>query len=458
MTADELLALAERALEFAGGEAQATVTHERSLFARFARSRATQSTGIDDVRVELAVVRDGHVGSAASNLLDDDSLRSTAQRAAGAADALARAGTGAYPGVADEAVGRPHQGWDAETAKLDPAAAGAALAAAFDVAWRHGLETFGLWTGGEVHTAYATSTGLRATDRTTDAFMKVMCRDGSGRSGIAQATGTGIAALDAAALAERAAAKVAPGDSVELAPGEYPVVLAPEAVGTLLDFAGWLCFNGLAHVEDRSALTGRIGSRVAATGINLSDSPRHPSTLPRSFDAEGTPKAPLPLIQDGVAHRIAHDRRSAALAGDGASSTGHAIRAGGDPGGPWLTNLVLAGGDAATERELLAPIERGIYVTRLWYVNIVHEKQALLTGMTRDGTFLIEDGRLGPRCHDVRFTDSVLRMLDATEALTAEPRLVSEGDFYGSRFAFGVVCPAMRVQGFRVSGSTTDAA
>ena len=458
MTGDELLALAERALRFAGGEAQATVKHERSLFSRFARSAPTQSTGIDDVRVELAVVRDGHVGSATSNLLDDDSLRATAQQAASAAEALARDGPGEYPGVADDAVGRPHQGWDSVTAELDPAAAGAALTAAFAVAERHGLEAYGLWTAGEVHTAYATSTGLRVTDQTTDAFMKVLCRDRSGRSGLAQATGTRIAALNARGLAERAAAKVVPGDSVELAPGEYPVVLAPEAVGALLDFAGWLCFNGLAHVEKRSALTGRIGTRVVAPAINLSDSPRYPATLPRSYDAEGTPKAPLPLIQEGVAHRVAHDRRSAALAGDGASSTGHAYRAGGDPGGPWLTNLVLAGGDAASEQELMAPIERGIYVTRLWYVNIVHEKQALLTGMSRDGTFLIEDGKLGPRCHDVRFTDSVLRILDATEALTSAQRLVSEGEFYGGRFAFGVVCPALRAQGFRVTGATTDAA
>jgi predicted Zn-dependent protease len=90
----------------------------------------------------------------------------------------------------------------------------------------------------------------------------------------------------------------------------------------------------------------------------------------------------------------------------------------------------------------------------LWYVNVVHERQTLLTGMTRDGTFLIEDGRIGRPVRDVRFTDSALRILASTEALTAATRLVSEGEFYGRRFAAGVVCPAVRAHGFRVTGAT----
>jgi predicted Zn-dependent protease len=115
---------------------------------------------------------------------------------------------------------------------------------------------------------------------------------------------------------------------------------------------------------------------------------------------------------------------------------------------------VLIGGGAADEAELIAPIERGLYVTRLWYVNPVHEKSTLLTGTTRDGTFLIEDGRLARPVKDVRFTDSILRLLGATEALTAAQQLTSEAEFYGRRFASGVVTPALRAQGFRITGQT----
>jgi PmbA protein len=151
-----------------------------------------------------------------------------------------------------------------------------------------------------------------------------------------------------------------------------------------------------------------------------------------------------------VAHGVAHDIRSAALAGE--RSTGHALTPGGDPGGPHPTNLVLAGGGAVDETELCAPIERGVYVTRLWYANVVRPKETLITAVTRDGTFLIEDGRVTRPLRDLRLTDSVLGILSRTEALTRDQTLTSDGEFYGRRFAYGVVCPALRADGVRFTG------
>jgi predicted Zn-dependent protease len=448
------LELAERALAFADGDAQATVVRERSLLSRFARSTPTQATEVDDVTVSLLRVHDGHTGSGETNDTSDDGLRDAAQRADAAARAAARAAgsPGDYPGLPAPAPTRPHDGFDATTAQLDPAPAGAALRAAFDGCAEHGLQAFGIWTAGAVETAIASTAGIRVHDAVTDAFMKVIARDERGRTGWAAGADSAIAALDPAALAARAAAKVSPLDPIELEPGEYPVVLEPDALGALLDFLGGLAFNGLAHVEGRGALSGRLGERIAAPAINLADSPRFGRTLPRAFDAEGVPKHPLPLIQDGVAHAVAHDTRSAKRAGT--TSTGHALEPGGSAYGAVPTNLVLTGGGAADEAELMAPIERGLYVTRLWYVNTVHEKSTLLTGTTRDGTFLVEDGRIGRPVKDVRFTDSVLRLLEATEALTASQRLTCEADFYGRRFATGVVAPALRAGAFRITGQT----
>ncbi len=449
-----MLDLAERALALAGPDMQVTVVRERSLLSRFARSAPTQATEVDDTTVEILAVRDGHTASATTNRLDDESLRAAARRAQASALASARSGPGAHPGLAEPAPVRPHAGFDADTARLDPARAGAALRTAFEVAAEHGLEAFGVWTAGAVRTAIASTTGLALDDEVTDAFMKVVCRDAGGRSGYAVGTAAAASRIDPAALARRSAAKVSDEPAASLGPGCYPVVLEPEAVGLLLEFLGDLAFNGLDHAEGRGALSGRLGTAVAAPAIDLADSTRVAGTLPRAFDFEGLPKAPITLIEDGVAARVVHDRRSAAVAGGGARSTGHATAPGGSPGGPSPTNLVLAGGGAADLAELVAPIERGIYVTRLWYVNTVREKETLLTGMTRDGTFLIEDGAITRPLRDVRFTDSVLRLLAATEALTGEQRLVSEGEFYGRRFAYGVLCPALRADGFRVTGAT----
>ena len=455
VTGDRLLALAERALLRAPGEALVTVSHERSQLSRFARSRPTQATAVDDLAVEITCVRDGHTATARARGTDDDSVREAAGRAAGAAAAAARTGQGSYPGLPGPAEPPPpHDGWDAETARLDPAAAGRALEAAFAAAERHGLEAFGMWTAGEVRTAVASTTGAHGLDAVTDSFVKVICRDGGERSGFAAAAAKSARALDTRRVAEEAARKAAPGERADLPAGKYDVVLDADAVGVLLEFVGALAFNGLAHAEGRGALVGRLGRRVAAASINLADTPRFRSTLPRAFDAEGVPKRPIPLIQDGVAHRVVHDTRSAALAGRGARSTGHALAPGGTLGGPEPTNLVLVGGGARDIHELAQPIERGLYVTRLWYVNAVHAKRTLLTGMTRDGTFLIEDGLITRPVRDVRFSDEALRILDATEALTAHPRLVTEGEFYGRRFASGVVCPALRARGFRVTGAT----
>jgi PmbA protein len=445
------LELAERALAVCTGEVQVTVTRERSLLSRFARSRPTQATAVDDVTVNVVVLRDGQTGSAETNLSDDDALRATFARADAAARAAATAGPGDHPGLPDAPPSYPaHDGWDAQTAELDPARAGAALEQAFATAQQHGFEAFGIWTAGEVEEAIASSTGLRARDRVTDAYMKVICRDAAGRSGWGAAGGRAIEAIDGAAIAERAARTAPREDPAELGPGEYPVVLEHDAVGELLQFLGTLAFNGLSHAEGRGALEGRLGTRVAAPAINLADSPRFRGTLPRAFDQEGIPKKPLPLIQDGVAHRVAHDLRSAKLAG--AQTTGHAIEPGGSSYGAIPTNLVLAGGGAADSAELAAPIERGLYVTRTWYVNPVAPKQTLLTGTTRDGTYLIEDGAITRPVRDVRFTDSVLRILEATEALTSAQRFVSSADFYGRRYASGVVCPALRAHGFRITG------
>jgi PmbA protein len=448
------LGLAERAVEAVRGDALAYVVRERSLMLRFADARPTQATSIDDVTVELAVMRDGHVGRASTNSAAAEPLRACARRAEAAAEAAAASSKqGVHPGF--EAGAPPaasaHHGHDAATAALDPSAGGDALRAAFAVAERHAVSPHGIWSAAEQERAFATSSARSGLDRTTDAFMKVICIAPSGRSGYASQTSLAASSIDASRLAERAAAKaVAPGDPAELSPGEYPVVMEPHAVGWLLDLLGETALNGLAYAEGRGALNGRLGRTVTAPSINLADSPAAPSTLPRAFDAEGVPKSPMPLIQDGVASAVVHDRHSAALAGT--ESTGHAIAPGGHPQGPSAVNLVLAGGGAAGLDELCAPVERGVYVTRLWYANVVRPKETLITAVTRDGTFLIEDGRVTRPLRDLRLTDSVLRILSGVSDLTAGRELTSDGEFYGRRFAYGVVCPGMRASAVRFTG------
>jgi predicted Zn-dependent protease len=448
-------ALAAEVLGLTAGEAQVTVTRERSLFSRFAASVPTQATAIDVVTVHVLSVVDGHTGGAICTALDRDALRAAVRSARLAAEAAARSGPGPYPGLPAPEPSAPEQpspAFDPSTAALDPGAAGAALAAVFATAAQRSLDAFGIWTAGDVETALAGSRGLDVVDRVTDAYLKVVCRDAAGRAGFAARTGTSIAALDGALVAAEAADRVARTEPAALPPGDYPVVLDHDAVGSILDMLAGLAFNGLAHAEGRGALVGRLGTAVAAPGVTLTDAPRFPGTLPRAFDAEGVPKVALPLIEAGVARAVVHDTRSAAMAGGGARSTGHALEPGGSAWGAVPTNLVLDGGDAASLEALAAPIERGLLISRLWYLNPLHERTATVTGVSREGTFLIEDGRVSRPLRDVRFTDSLLRVLAQTEALTGAVRLVSEAEYYGTRFAYGSVVPALRAGALRISG------
>ena len=450
--------VAERAREAAGAaHALATVTRERSLALRFARSRPTHATSVDDLTVELAVVTDGHVGRAATNDIGPEALRRCAGAAVLAAETAARAaGAGVYPGFPEPGALRARHGHDPETARLAPERGGEALSAAFEVAAETATEANGLWTAGEVETAIATPSGPVLVDRVTDAFLKVVAFGPGGRSGYAARTAVGLRDIDSRAAAARAAGKAAAGalEPVVLGPGEYNVVMEPHAVHELLWVLGLSAFNGLAHAEGRGALDGRLHTRVVSPAINLSDSPRHPSTLPRAFDSEAVAKAPLPLIEDGVAHRVVHDVRSGAIAA--ASSTGHAGAAGGAPSGPVPVNLVMAGGGAADEQELCAGVEHGIYVTRLWYTNVVRPAEALFTAVTRDGTFLIEDGRVTRPVADMRVTDSALGVLSRVRALGARSVLTSDGELYGRRFASGSVCPPLRADAVRFTGSAAS--
>jgi PmbA protein len=452
------LDVAERALAavHGGDEAMATVAHERSLLLRFARSRPTQATAVDDATITITVVCDGHVGGSSTNRDDSESLRACAAAALAAAEAAARTrGSGSYPGFPAPAAVRSHRGLDPITGAMDPNVGGRALATAFAVAERHGVEAHGVWSTGDVDTALASTTGNSLTDRVTDAFMKTTCIAPDNRSGWANQASVHVTDLDPERLADEAARRATGAfatrrEVTRLPPGEYPVVLAPAAIGEMLDWLALTAFNGLAHAEQRGALNGRLGTSVAAPSINLSDSPRFPRTIPRAFDAEGVAKNPLTLIQDGIAKNVVYDIRSAAMTPD-AVSTGHALSPGGSSWGALPTNLVMTGGGAADEAELAQPIERGVYVTRLWYTNVVRPHETLITGVTRDGTFLIEDGRIAAPLEDMRMTDSVLRVLENTEALTAETVLWSEGEFYGRRYATGNVAPAIRSR-LRFSG------
>ena len=223
------------------------------------------------------------------------------------------------------------------------------------------------------------------------------------RDGFAQATAVAVSAIDGAACGARAAAKARAGvDPVELPPGRYEVVLEPRAVAAVLVFPAYLGFNGKAHADGTSFV--HLGDAQWDEAVDIWDDATDPRALGDPYDAEGTPKRRVDLVRAGVSVGLTHDRRSARLAG--VEPTGHSV--GSEAFGGYPTDLFLGAGDRGAATTLVGDVERGLLVTDLWYNRILDPKTQVVTGLTRNGLFLIEDGRVTAPVQNLRYTQSVV--------------------------------------------------
>lgn len=445
--APEALELAERACRAAeGDEADTLVQAEHSGFARYAASTVHQPTLVEDRSLTIRVVRDGRVGCASTNRTDDEALAATAARAGEIAD---RAPIDpAFPGLPEPSEPAPVEGWDAETAELEPGELASRAWAAIEAAGDFGL--YGYFTSGITELAVASTKGTAVSQATTDVNVLALAAS-DGRSGYADAASWRAGDVDPAEVANEAAGKAArTADAVDLEPATYRAVLEPYAFGELLSYFAYGSLGALSLLEERGYFAGRIGERVFDTAFSLCDDARDPAGLPKAFDFEGVPKQRVALVEEGVVKDVVWDRRTAARAGR--ESTGHALSAPDQSWGPQPFNLSVPAGDA-TGDELVSRVEDGIYVTRLHYLNVVDPREGILTGMTRDGTFRIQDGRVTKPLVNLRFTTSFPALVASLLGLGDRARLVNQSDFYGERYPFGVLVPAVATEAFNVVGS-----
>ena len=442
------LEIAHAALEHADGEAEAFVHSESSGLARFAASEVHQPTLIEDVVLRLRCVRDGKVGIAATNRIDEEGLADVARRAGAAAESAPR--DPSFPGLALPAPANDANGFDASTAALgaeDQARlAGEAIAGAE-------LPAYGFFTTGVLELAIASSTGLAAEQQLTDAAVLVVAAD-ERRSGYAEATSWRAADIDVAAAAREASDKAARTDGAkELDPGSYAAVLEPYAFGDLLQSFSHDSLGALGVLEERGYFAGRIGERVFDEKITMVDDALDARGLPKAFDFEGSPKQRVELVTDGVARGVVWDRLTASRAGDGARTTGHAPPPDILDWGPLPTALCVAGGDAGSIDELVSLVGDGLYITRLHYLGVVHPREGVITGMTRDGTFRIRNGKVAEPLVNLRFTVALPDLLREVPALARDVKLVNATSFYGERYPYGALVPALATTHFNVTGT-----
>lgn len=442
----EFRAIRERVLKASRAEeTELTLGGGREELTRFGENRITQN--VSEERYELRVrVRLGkRQGLATTNDLSPAGL----ERCVANAEALARIQPESERVIPFQAGGERHEetAWAADTAAVDAATRARWVETAVKVAAAEGIELGGIALSsegsigdyGEIEPfAVANSAGLYRFGKKTRAVFEVSAAkgDGAGRSRILARSAE---AVDPEAIARDACRRCLESRAPQsLAAGDYTVVFEAEAAQDLIFFLGYLGLNGLAVAEKRSPLGERLGERVFGENITLREAPADPRLFGLGFDGEGVDTQATPLIERGVLKSFLHDRTSAHLTGQAA--TGHGLP---QPNnyGAFMRFPVLEGGEASLE-QLIAGVERGVLVTRLWYTNVVDPMKMIITGMTRDGTFLIEGGAIAGPVKNFRFNQSLIELFGRVEALGREQALGS------------MVLPHLRVRDFRFSSGT----
>jgi PmbA protein len=407
---------------------------------RFANSTIHQNVYETDATVRIRVVLGKRIGVAGTNNLNDQALAEALEHALAIArfqpenpDFQSLPGPLPIPAVT---------AFSAATAGCTPEQRAKGAGAICLQARAKGVVASGALTTATLEVAVANSLGAFAYFTTTKADINtVIMSDNS--AGYAAAQALDVNDLDFEAIGAEALTKCLRSRNPQsLEPGQYPVILEPYAVEDFIGMMTYTGFSAVAMQEGRSFMVGKIGQQIVDPRVSIWDDGLDPAGLPQPFDFEGVPKQRVELITNGVAKGVVYDSYCAGK--EGKQSTGHALPAP-NTFGPFPLNAFFAPGDASVE-EMIKGTKRGLYVTRFHYTRPVEPTKVVITGMTRDGTFWIENGEIAYPVKNLRFTQSYLEALNAVEAIGKQPRLL-EG--------FGAVSvPALKLSAFTFTGAT----
>jgi PmbA protein len=438
---DEVRRVAEAALSLPRADGvEVLFMHEWGGLTRFASSSIHQSTHREDTGIRVRVISEGRIGVAASNDFSLEGARRAAESALEMATVVAP--DQMFPGLAPAAPTPEHHAFDEAAAETTPSERAESVAQLVGTC-PEGFTAAGAYETLASEVAIANTEGQFCWAPSSQASVTTVVTGPDGGSGFAEVFAAGRDELDPAAVGKRAADKaVASRSPRDIDPGRYTVVLEPSAVSTLVGFLAWIGFGGRSLYEGRSCFSGKQGQQVAAPIVTIYDDALSEGTLGLPFDFEGVPRSRVDLIGDGVFLSGVYDLRTAKQAGT--TTTGHALPPP-NPEGPFPLNLFMAPGEAGLQ-DMIASTERGLLVTRFHYTNIVHPVESTITGMTRDGTYLIEDGEIAHPVKNLRFTQSIIEALQGTEMVGRDTELASEFFFSASRV------PALKVSSFNFSG------
>lgn len=437
---DAMRSLIRKALEHSRAEQT-----EVGLFAggwaltRFANSQVHQNMASDDVVMQVRAVFGKRVAAGSANVTGNGDVRSLVDNVVKMARLTDEnpdfvslpSPDGTAPAV------DPYRQATADSPPSQRAEAVRALVAESD---RIGGTAAGSFFTRSYEHAVANTLGVDSYYRGTAARLMTVVTGPDGGFGYAAASSSDVSDIDAVAVGAEASRVAADSmNPTDFEPGEYATILMPYAVSDMVGMLAWMGFNALAYQEGRSFVCGKLGQKIVDESVSIWDDGGDMRTLAAPYDAEGVPKQRVDLIKSGVASGLLYDSYTAHR--EGKKSTGHGLGGPSELNGSWL-NLVMVPG-AATVDEMVAGTKRGLLVTRFHYTNVAHLMTATITGMTRDGTFLIENGRISGPVKNLRFTQSITDALSNVEMIGRDLKLDD-----------GVLAPAIKVRRFRFSSAT----
>jgi predicted Zn-dependent protease len=434
--------IAERALSLSAAEqTEVLIMSGDSGLTRFANSYIHQNVAERNVGLRVRAVVGKRIGVASCNDLSQGVLERVVESALTIAKLQPE--NPDFISLPNPAPIAEVQAFDEATAAFSPQARAKAVGVICQLAVGNGLIASGAFTTGGFELTVANSLGIFAYYATTSADINtVIMSDDS--AGYAAATAWRVGEINTEAISSEAVEKALRSRHPrELPPGRYPVILEEYAVADMMSTLAYLGFGALSVQEGRSFMTDRFGEQIMNPTISIWDDGLDSTGLPMPFDFEGVPRQRVDLIKEGVAAAVVYDSYTAGR--EGKASTGHGLPAP-NTFGPIPTHMFMAPGEASKE-EMLASIERGLWVTRFHYTRPVHPKLAIITGMTRDGTFLIEKGEMAYPIKNLRFTQSYIEALANVEQVCRETRLV-ENWFGATRI------PALKVAEVEFTGAT----
>ncbi|NLA59903.1 MAG: TldD/PmbA family protein [Firmicutes bacterium] len=433
---DEALRIASRVIEASPGDmTEVFVSGGVSRLTRFSDNYIHQNVSDSGHSLRVRVIFGKKIGMASTNSLDDDAVKEAIETAARVAE-LQKPNED-FEGIpGPEPIPQVNTFFDS-TFGFSPLDRAKGVKVITEAAKAKGFRAAGAFQTGASELCIANSLGVRAYNRSTSAHLRTVAMSDTG-SGYADALATDVREIDPALVAQTAVMKCESAQNPEVVPpGEYEVILEPRAVADMLSYLVRGGFSASAVSEGRSFLAGKLGEKLFAELFSLWDDGLDPRGFPMPFDLEGVPKQKVVMVEKGVVKDLLYDYKTAKK--EGKMSTGHG---GFGRWGAMAANLFMAPGDSTVE-EMIKNTKRGILITRFHYTNMAHPMKVLVTGMTRDGTFLVEDGKVTKPVKNLRFTESALRVFGTMDMVGKELHRAGRS-----------VVPAIHVPAFNFTGVT----